>query len=326
MKFSLRNIIFLLLPITIATYFLLPSPKNLPIIAITQIIDHHTLDEVRRGMIDQLAHHGYRDGDTVQLVYENANGNIAVATQIANKFIHLKPKVIVALSTQSAQLLKNGAQAHQIPLVFTAVTDPIFAKLVSSPTDTGSGVTGVSDYMEPEPQLQMIRTFIPQLSRLGVLYNPSEVNSVSLLDSFEKIAQKEGVTLVRAMVNSTAEAVNAAQSLIGKVDAIYFPNDNTVMAAASAVAQVGIKNKIPVFANDSASVQQGCLAALAYNRTLMGHVTADMIKAILEGKPTKDLPVDYNSTPKFPVVNTKTLTSLGMTLPEFTDQVQQVNG
>ncbi|HXF90415.1 MAG TPA: ABC transporter substrate binding protein, partial [Candidatus Nitrosotenuis sp.] len=110
MKFSLRNIIFLLLPITIATYFLLPSPKNLPIIAITQIIDHHTLDEVRRGMIDQLAHHGYRDGDTVQLVYENANGNIAVATQIANKFIHLKPKVIVALSTQSAQLLKNGAQ------------------------------------------------------------------------------------------------------------------------------------------------------------------------------------------------------------------------
>jgi putative tryptophan/tyrosine transport system substrate-binding protein len=325
MKFSLRNLLFILLPLAVISFFFLKPTQKLPVIAITQIIDHHTLDEVRQGMIAELAQQGYRDGETIQLVYENANGNMAIATQIASKFINLKPKVMVALSTQSAQLLKTPAQTHQIPLVFTAVTDPVFAKLVSSPQETSDGVTGVSDYMDPAPQLDMIRQFIPELKTLGVLYNASEVNSVSLLERFEAIAQSQGITLTRAVVNTTADAVNAAQSLVGKVDAIYFPNDNTVMAAASAVAQVGLKQKVPVFANDSASVQQGCLAALAYDRKAMGQVTAHIVQGLMEGKSTKDFAVDYDSTPKFPVVNMKTLKVISMNLPTFSEAVQKVD-
>ncbi len=324
MKLSLRSITLILTPLALLTFLFLKPSQKLPVIAITQIIDHHTLDEVRQGMIAELAKQGYRDGETVQLIYENANGNIAVATQIASKFIHLNPKVIVALSTQSAQLLKNQTQSHQIPLIFTAVTDPIYAKLVTAPKETGEGVTGVSDYMDPAPQLQMIREFLPHLKTLGVLYNASEVNSVSLLESFEKVAQSQGVRLIRAVVNTTSEAVNAAQSLVDKVDAIYFPNDNTVMAAASTVAQVGIKHKIPIFANDSASVQQGCLAALAYDREAMGRVTAQIIQGIMEGKSTQDFPVDYDSTPKFPVVNMKTLKAIDMNLPELSQQIRKV--
>lgn len=323
MKFSLRNIFLALLPIAFVSFFFLNPTKKLPIIAITQIIDHHTLDEVRQGMVDELARLGYRDGDTVQIIYENANGNIAIATQIASKFVHLNPRVVVALSTQSAQLLKSPLQTNHIPMVFTAVTDPVHAKLVASFDQTGEGITGVSDYMDPEPQLAMIKQFVPHLKKLGVLYNPSEANSVSLLESFEKIAEKQGVALVRSMVNTTAEAVNATNSLVGKVDAIYFPNDNTVMAAATGVAGVGLKQKVAIFANDSASVDQGCLAALAYDRTAMGHVTAHMVQGIMEGKTTKDYPVDYESTPKAPVVNQKTATALGLSVQDFSAPSQK---
>jgi putative tryptophan/tyrosine transport system substrate-binding protein len=317
MSSYIRSFFFIIFPLLFISLFFFHRSPDLPTIAITQIIDHHTLDEVREGMVGELAKQGYQDGKTVQLVYENANGNVAIATQIANKFIHLKPKVIVALSTQSAQLLKTQAQANQIPLIFTAVTDPISAKLVMSAKATAEGVTGVSDYMKPEPQLAMMKQFVPHLTKLGVLFNPSEINSVVFLESLEKIAGGQGIVLVKAAVNSTAEAANAVNNLIGKVDAVYFPNDNTVMAAASVVAQVGIKHKVPIFANDSASVKLGCVAALAYNRTAMGQVTAHMVKEILEGKSTEQLPVDYDSTPKAPVVNMQTLAAIGLNLPSF---------
>lgn len=321
---SLRKIAFIAFPLTLISFLFFSRSKDLPIIAVTQIIDHHTLDEVRQGMVDELARNGYRDKETIQLVYENANGNVAIATQIAGKFIHLRPKVLVALSTQSAQILKLPAQQHNIPLVFTAVTDPIAAKLVVSPHTTNAGVTGVSDYMKLEPQLEMIKEFLPNLTKLGILYNPSEINSVSLLGDLEVTAHQQGIVLVRATVNSTVEAASAVQSLVGKVDAIYFPNDNTVMAAASVVAQIALKHRLPVFANDSASIHQGCLAALAYDRTAMGQVTARVIQGILEGKTTQDFPVDYDSTPKTLVVNRNTLTALGLSLPRFAWKVQQV--
>lgn len=296
--------------------------KDLPVIAITQIIEHHTLDTVRAGLIAELTHAGF-DEKTAKIVYENAHGNITTAAQIANKFAALRPKIMVALSTQSAQTLSSISYATKAPLVFSAVTNPVAAKLVLSETQTGGLITGVSDFMRPKPQLDMMRSFLPNLKKLGVLHNPAEINSVSFLKEMEDVAKEQGIQLVYAALNNTSEAVGATTSLIGKVDAIYFPNDNTAMAAVSAIASTALKHHVPVFANDSASVERGALAAVAFDRFAMGKKTGEIVVAILGGKKPQDIPVVYD-TPFEVVVNEKTRETLGIKLPQTLKSIRKL--
>jgi len=300
--------------IVVQKVFNLDRPQNLPVVAITQITSHKTLDTVRDGLIKGLERQGFIDGKTMKIVYDNAHGNSSIAAQITKKFIALRPKVIVALSTPSAQFLLRPAQENSIPLVFSAVTDPIAAGLVTAFDQTAMGVTGVSDYMPSAPQLEMIAAFMPKMTRLGVLYNPGEANSVAVLAQMEKEAKSRGVVFIRAAVNSTPEASSVARSLVGKVDAIYFPNDNTTMAAAAAVAKVARDHNLPLFANDSESVNDGALAAVAYNRFAMGEKTAEIVGGILAGQSTAAFKVTYD-IPSEIVVNSQTLERLGMTVP-----------
>ena len=156
----------------IACYFLWAKPASrtlggaLPVIAITQIIEHHTLDTVRAGLIDELAAAGFTE-NTARIVYENAHGNVTTAAQISNKFASLHPEIMVALSTQSAQILYPQAISTHTPLVFTAVTNPVAAKLVPSATETSAFVTGVSDFMKPEPQLDMMQDSCAVFNKAG---------------------------------------------------------------------------------------------------------------------------------------------------------------
>lgn len=313
---SSASLIFIPAFFLFIAFYLLPAQKSadLPLIAITQIIDHHTLDEVRTHMVEELKDQGWVDGKTAQIVFENANGNMSVAAEIAKKFISLHPRVIIALSTQSAQTLLPLTRQAQIPLVFSAVTDPISAKLVTDYSQTSDNVTGISDYMPPEPQLEMIHAFLPSLKKLGILYNPSEVNSVAILKKMEQLAAQKGITFIYAAAHNTAEVVAATKSLVGQVEAIYFPNDNTVMAAASAVAKAANEVKLPVFANDSASVDQGVLAAVAYDRKAMGRKTASIVVGLLNGKKTADFPVTHD-VPYRVVTNKTTQEVLGIAIP-----------
>ncbi|RZI45521.1 ABC transporter substrate-binding protein [Candidatus Finniella inopinata] len=280
-------------------------PSHKPIIVISQIIDHNTLNTVHKGLIDGLKEQGYIDGQTVEIFYENAHGNYTLSKQIADKFISLKPSVMVGLSTQSAQSFLNASLSKNIPLVFSAVTDPVAAKL-SGPT-----VTGISDFMPAEPQLNLFLKLLPNLKKLGVIYNPSEINSVSFIEKFEQVALKKGIILVRAALNSTAEATAVTASLVGKVDAIYFPNDNTAMAAVKAIVTVGLKHHLPVFANDTASVEQGAVAAVAYDRYEMGKMTALMVVKILKGESPSEIPVIYDAATQI-VTNKESLKNLSL--------------
>lgn len=298
------------------------QPEALSVIAVTQIIEHHTLDTVRAGLIAELAANGF-DEKTIRIVYENAHGNVTTATQIGSKFAALRPKIMVGLSTQSAQILSSLSAQANIPLVFTAVTNPVAAKLVPSPTESGLLTTGVSDFMRPEPQLDMMRAFLPKLVKLGILYNPSEVNSVSFLKEMEEAAKTKGIELIYAALSNTSEASSAATSLAEKVDALYFPNDNTAMAAVSAIASTALKHHIPVFANDSASVERGALAAVAYDRFAMGRKTGEIVIAILKGKKPQDIPVVYD-TPSETVVNERTRKALNLTLPDALKPIRKI--
>jgi putative ABC transport system substrate-binding protein len=322
-------VISFLLILGIASYFFWPKQpasslkaEALPVIAITQIIEHHTLDTVREGLMAELAANGF-DEKTANIVYENAHGNVSTATQIGNKFASLHPKILVALSTQSAQILSSLSTTTSTPLVFTAVTNPVAAKLIVKKEEPGPLITGVSDFMAPEPQLEMMRAFIPHLTKLGVLYNPSEVNSVSFLKEMEEVAKTKGIELIYAALNNTAEASSATTSLIGKVDAIYFPNDNTAMAAVGAIASTALKHDTPVFANDSASVERGVLAAVAYDRFAMGRKTGEIVVAILKGKKPQDIAIVYD-TPSEVVVNEKTLNALNLSLPKMTKEIRKI--
>ncbi len=286
------------------------APQNQKtLVVVSQIIDHNTLNTVYQGLRDGLAKNGYTDGHNIQMMYENAHGNYTLSKQIADKFIALKPTVMVGLSTQSAQSFLNASLTQNIPLVFSAVTDPVAAKL------SGPFVTGVSDFMPAEPQIDLFLKILPSLKKLGVLYNPSEINSVSFIEKFEVIARAKGIELVRAPLLSTAEATAATASLIDKVDAFYFPNDNTAMAAVKAIVAVGLKHHRPVFANDTASVEQGAVAAVAYDRYEMGQITAKLVVEILRGKNPSDLPVIYDAATQV-VVNSSSLQTLGLALPK----------
>lgn len=260
------------------------------VVAITQIVEHPALDAVYQGVKDELAARGYQEGDNLTILHESAQGNAAIASQIARKFIGEQPDVIVAIATPSAQTV--AAAARNIPVVFSAVTDPVGAKLVQSLDAPGANISGVSDMLPIDKHLDMLLRVMPDAKRIGTVYNPGEANSVSLVNLLEERLNARGLTLEKAASTKTSEVLGAARSLVGKADAIYLTTDNTVISAAEAVIAVGERADIPVFAADTATVERGAVAALGFDYYDHGRQTGVMVAKVLDGKNPGDLPVE----------------------------------
>ncbi|BEH14880.1 ABC transporter substrate-binding protein [Marinobacter shengliensis] len=260
------------------------------VVAITQIVEHPALDAAHEGIKDELAERGYRVGENLRLMHESAQGNSAIASQIARKFVGESPDVIVAIATPSAQTV--AAAARNIPVVFSAVTDPVAAKLVQSLEAPGANITGVSDMLPIEKHLDMLQRIMPDAKRIGTVYNPGEANAAALIDLLDERLAARDMQLVKGAATKTSEVLGAARSLVGKVDAIYLTTDNTVISAAEAVISVGERSKIPVFAADTATVERGAVAALGFNYYNHGRQTGAMVVRILEGAGTADMPVE----------------------------------
>lgn len=257
---------------------------------------------------------GYRDGETIKIAYQNAQGNLATAAQIAKAQAGQKPSVMIAIATSSAQALLPVATAQKIPMVFTAVTNPIDAKLVKSNDDVSQKVYGVSDALPTITQIQLMREFLPTLKTIGVIYNAGEVNSTHMVKELKSLCEKEGITIIEAVASKTSDVVSAAQNLTGRVEAIYIPNDNTAVSAISSIVQVAEKAKLPIFAGDTGSVQKGALATRGYDRFKLGQKAGEMVVKILKGE---KLTKSVDSTHELHVyVNEKTRNSLGITIPK----------
>ena len=259
-------------------------------VATTAIVEHPALDATRDGVRDELAAAGYEAGKNLTFTYESAQGNPGTAAQIARKLVGDKPSVIVPISTPSAQAVV--AATKDIPVVFTAVTDPLGAKLVASMEKPGGNVTGMSDLSPVAKHLALIKEITPQTKTLGVPFNPGEANSVTLLELIRKHAPEQGFEVVEAPAPRSAEVLAAAQSLVGKVDAIYVPTDNTIVTALEAVVKVGVDNKLPVFAGDTDSVPRGAIAALGFNYYDVGRQTGKMVVRVLKGENPGDIAVE----------------------------------
>ena len=282
-------------------------------VAITQIVEHPALDACRKGVKDVLAENGFVEGKNLKWSYQSAQGNVATAAQIAKKFVGDEPDVIVAIATPSAQSVV--ASTKTIPVVFSAVTDPVAAKLVSNWENPGKNVTGTSDMAPIDKHLAMIKRISPNVKSLGVLFNPGEVNSVSSLDAVKKAAPALGIKVYEGAAPKSSEVLAAARSLIGKVDAFYVPTDNTVVSAFEAVVKVGIDAQIPVYASDTDSVPRGAIAALGFNYYEVGRQTGDMVVSILNGKDVGSIPV--SGVKKMDLwLNVKSAAKMGVTVPD----------
>lgn len=282
-------------------------------VAVTQIVEHPALDAVYQGVRDQLAEDGYREGENLTLLHESAQGNTAIASQIARKFVGENPDVIVAIATPSAQTA--AAATKKIPVVFSAVTDPVGAKLVQSLEAPGANITGVSDMLPVDKHLDLLQRIMPDAKRIGTVYNPGEANAVSLVNLLEERLAARGLTLVKAAATKTSEVLGAARSLVGNVDAIYLTTDNTVISAAEAVISVGERSRIPVFAADTATVERGAVAALGFNYYEHGRQTGRMVLRILNGAEPASIPVETMDTLDL-FVNPGAAERMGITLSD----------
>ncbi|MBL4614680.1 MAG: ABC transporter substrate-binding protein [Magnetovibrio sp.] len=282
-------------------------------VAITQIVEHPALDAVRKGVKDVLAEAGYKEGSGLKWSFESAQGNIATAAQIAKKFAGAAPDVIVAIATPSAQTVV--ANTKTIPVVFSAVTDPVGAKLIKDLMHPGANVTGVTDLTPIAAHMALVKRVVPGAKRLGIITNPGEANSVALVKLIQAEAPKVGMSVVNAAATKSGDVLAAARSLVGKVDAIYIPTDNTVISAFEAVVKIGNEANIPVLAGDTDSVKRGAVAAAGFNYYDIGRQTGLMVLKIFNGAKAGDLAVEGVAKTDL-YLNLKSAKSQGVTLSD----------
>jgi putative ABC transport system substrate-binding protein len=282
-------------------------------VEITAIVEHPALDAARKGVLDALTAAGYKEGQNLKFVFQSAQGNPATAAQIARQFAGDGPDVIVPISTPSAQAVVSAT--HDIPVVFTAVTDPVGAQLVKSLDKPGGNVTGLSDMSPVGEHLALIKEIVPGLKKVGYLYNSGESNSVSLLAVLKQEAAKAGVTVVESAATKSADVQGAARALVGRVDAIYIPTDNTIISALEGAVAVAQESKLPLFTADTDSVSRGSIAALGFNYYDVGKQTGDIVVRILKGEKAGDIPVKIASGSDL-VVNKAAAAKTGITIPD----------
>lgn len=259
-------------------------------VAITAIVEHPALDAVRDGVIKQLEKEGFTEGKNLKIKYQSAQGNTSTAAQIARQFIGEKPDAIVAIATPSAQAVVSATKT--IPVVFAAITDPVEAQLVKGKEPSGTNVTGVSDILELAPQIDLIKKIVPDVKKVGVVYNPGEANSAVVVKRLKAILKEQGIELVESAAPRSVDVSSAARSLIGKVDAIYTTTDNNVVSSYEALVKVGNEADIPLIASDTASVERGAVAALGLNYYNLGEQSGVVVARILRGEKAGDIPYE----------------------------------
>lgn len=293
--------------------FALPASAENVTVAVTAIVEHPALDAARDGVKEALEAAGYKEGENLTFVYQSAQGNPATAAQIARQFAGDGPDVIVPISTPSAQAVVSTTR--DIPVVFTAVSDPLGAQLVKDMDKPGGNVTGLSDMSPVAEHVALIKEILPNAKSIGYLYNSGEANSVSLLAVLKVEAEKAGLTVVESAATKSAEVQGAARALVGRADAIYIPTDNTIISALEGAVAVAEEAKLPLFTADTDSVSRGSIAALGFNYRDVGKQTGEVVVRILKGENPGDIAVKVAAGSDL-VINKTAASKMGVTLPE----------
>lgn len=303
----------LILALAAATALALPVKAETVTVAVTAIVEHPALDATRDGVKQALTEAGYKDGENLKFVYQSAQGNPATAAQIARQFVGDAPAVIVPISTPSAQAVV--AATRDIPVVFTAISDPVAAQLVKNLEKPGRNVTGVTDMSPASQHIELIRELVPNVKSVGFLYNSGEANSTALLAAFREEAEKSGLKIVESAATKSAEVQGAARALVGRADVIYVPTDNTIVSALEGAVAVAEESKLPLITADTDSVARGALAAVGLNYHDIGIQTGKMVVRVLKGENPGDIAVENPSKSEL-VVNKAAAQKMGVTLSD----------
>lgn len=281
-------------------------------VAVSQIVEHPALDAARNGLLDGLKQKGYIEGENLEFSYQTAQGNPAIAVQIAKQFVGERPDVLVGIATPTAQAL--AASTRSIPVVFTAVTDPVGAKLVKDMEKPARNVTGLSDLSPVAQHVALMQELLPEMKSIGVVFNPGEANAVALVQLLRAAAKDKGLTVVEATALKSADVQSAAQIVASKADVIYAPTDNTVASAIDGLVNAGNQANTPIVGASTTYIENGALAALGFDYYQVGVQTADYVDALLKGKKVSDLPVKVAKGSDL-ALNQKAADKLGLTFP-----------
>lgn len=280
-------IVLLVLILLLQNHKTISPNHSIKTIAITEIVEHPALDEARAGIMDTLKAAGYVPDKNIRILYENAQGNSQIATQIAHKLSEKSPDILVPISTQSTQTIVK-ANKNKIPVVFSTVTDPISAGIVVNLTHPGVAITGAMELPPIEKQLHLIKQLLPHVKRLGVIYSASETNSQATITRLKALSD---LTIIERSINSSLDLKAATESLVNQVDAIYLPSDNKVWSALETVTKITTKSGIPVITADPISIEKGVVIALGYSQYDIGKTAGELIVRILKGESAELLPI-----------------------------------
>ena len=260
-------------------------------IGISQFITHQSLDATREGFVDELAKQGYVEGKNIEIDLQNAQGEQRNLKTISQQLAE-SSDVVLAIATPSAQSLANTTQTT--PVIFSAVTDPVSAKLVESREHPGGNVTGTSDQSSDaiSTQINLIKKVLPKAKTIGILYTQSEPNSVVQKDEAKRLLEEKGFTVVEKTILDSNNVKAAAESLMAEVDMVFVPTDNIISSTMETVKQVSIKHKVPVFGGSTEMVAVGGLYNYGTNYEELGRQTARMLIRVLKGEKPENIAVE----------------------------------
>jgi putative ABC transport system substrate-binding protein len=262
-------------------------------VSVNQFVEHPALDAVLKGFQEYMD----EQGAEVKYHVHNAQANMATANQIAQVIAGEKPDLVLAIATPSAQacaqIIKKAPHMREIPLLFSAVTDPKGAGLVDDLDQPGANITGVSDMTPVDKHLSMIMDIHPNLESIGVVYNSGEANSKTLVQMLHDAAETKGVEVEEATAPKSSDVYAAGKSLVGRAEAVYVPTDNTVVSALESLVKVCEQNDLPLYAADVDSVPRGAVAALGFDYFLHGKQAGAMAHKILKGQSPATTPVEF---------------------------------
>lgn len=289
-------------------------------VGISQFAVHGSLDNCREGFLAGLAEEGIVEGENLKVEYVNAQADSGTAALTANNFVGKDVDMICAIATPSAMSAYNAAMNTEIPVIYTAVSDPVEAGLAAADGTPVGNITGTSDALAVEAQLQMIREILPEAKKIGIIYTTSEANSISTIEQYKEYAGNYGFEIVDSGVTAISEVALAAADLVNKVDCITNLTDNTVVSALQTVLEEANAKNIPVFGSEVEQVKAGCVASMGLEYFELGKQTGRMAAKVLKGEAkASEMKFEVITEPSL-YVNTAAADKIGLTLEkEFVD-------
>ena len=286
-------------------------------IGLSQLLTHPALDATREGIIDGLAEKGYVEGDNLEIDYQNSELDMSLVATIAQQFVSDKVDAIVAIATPNAQAAISAAKGTDIPVIFSAITDPVGSDMVIDwDNHPNENVTGVSDMIVVQDDVELITQIVPNVKKIGTLYNAGEANSVFLNTKLIEACDALGIKVVEQTVSTSADILTAAGALVGQVDAIWVGTDNTVVSGLEALIGVCEDNQIPLFPSDEPSIERGGIATYGFDYYDIGLQTGYMVARVLEASDgAVSIPVEKGEIISLSV-NTAAAARMGVTIPQ----------